>query len=1423
MKERSKRMKQGFKRIAAAIMAVLLLLTAQGTAGIATVAQACEYPRIDACVQKRAYDVVRNTDWQNSETENVILDEAGNWQKEGQIACEDARLVGTPVIYEYELKPRTCNPLYHLYFDDDTLGVHISEDCISLGSYSYTKPDGTVVEVPRDLGDLVLTLGEYTYRISDIAAQYREPVFKYVLQRGVQANQRILISGIRSVLNDSTVGPVVATMYGLENKDPNCRITRCASHSAYAYETTVQVSHTAHSIAKDGCGNPVAQYPSDLVLQDGTPAEYTIVMCNAGGASLTRMHLADEVLGVAFGVDEWGNPISDLSGEAAEALSPEAPITIQVQGTGVADGSYTVGSVAEYQRLANRLGDLVYAPGAQIFIDGVRHNIVQTVDSVVAGTGSPINGGYDQKDREDMYGRVIGRAKAGWMAYAVRYRAYLDGQANAPDVRCYVNVTNENYETICAYQCQLHQLIAAVKNCGIQGECVTVQSPFAVPGYREGRPQTASAEVILNGTAAEAAFYSQAGQQIFGSVQQHGKTAALTGAETPIGEFTVTEADKTLVVYHGQQQTPDIRLKQVNLYRDGGLYAFLNVADRKADTSSAGMAGDALVLGAGESATFPLHAEPGIYTVALVTDSIGAEASVAVGGILPGDYVLVDEAGNELAAEADGTVRIDGQCTARVDNSDVYPALSYQSGVAGTKQVYLAQQGNPRAVLTPVTVYTYDVTDDVYVLDYGLNVSLNAETGANDNGMFLNDQLALREQDAAVFTGVRAVTEKVDRAKAGYGTHYTNDFVPAYGTVANRVETDAQGNEIPASYGTVTVSGAMTVPSADLQVVYQLNSFLEGMDRYTYGVQVGAREAIQPADGAAVPLDCTNATPIMEANVTIMPASVVYYEDNFAASILTNGTVDGISEEELQNNSLHTQYGYDETYKADIQASNGTYTVLAGNDSIAFTFQGTGFDILTRTSNANLYVAVYDAAEYELASYKYGDHGNTIYYAVKKNGQSAAGPINTAYINAYNENQDIHHIPLISMKMDRCGTYLVIATKVSGTDVLYVDGIRIYEPMGKAFSQISQPEKTEAEAAYRQAEGELKAEQQNVRNMILGTGYEFRPGNAKNPVKEGKNIIASLAKVKDGVLYATQGSTVVECYTGSIDAGTIANRKGGALEDRADAADQTSSLLAYAVSGPNNELYLTGTEYVFAAAVKEETPDAAVQIGLKAVKGSSNVQYLSKETAEDGSYIWKSLQDAESVSTTTEMYYKVDLDDLKVADGKKILVLRAENTGKDQYILALTNLKYTGVQFEKPEASTLVNTTEGMTVENDRVAGTFEMLTLTPASKKFVLTFSIPDEVETFAIAQRDEVKLDADRVVTGATGRTVMTYDGRKHPNTTASKGNAKVSYRPVDGSKIYVVQLDKKALKNGTYVIYTTAKGENGNGYAAAEFTIP
>lgn len=413
------------------------------------------------------------------------------------------------------------------------------------------------------------------------------------------------------------------------------------------------------------------------------------------------------------------------------------------------------------------------------------------------------------------------------------------------------------------------------------------------------------------------------------------------------------------------------------------------------------------------------------------------------------------------------------------------------------------------------------------------------------------------------------------------------------------------------------------------------------------------------------------------------------------------------------------------------------------------------------------------------------------------------------------------------MDLGEFDTYLVVATKRTGSDSLNVDGIRVYNPLG---TQDTIKDITEIADAYGKATGELGATVKDVRTMILGEGYAFEMGNAKNPVTAGGNIIASLAKMgADGKLYMTQGSTVVESYTGSIDSGAIA------AQEAMDVADNTSSLLAYAISGPNNELYLTGEEYVFATALENPAEDATIQIGMKAVQGASKVEYLSNGTDENG-YVWKTLADAEQITTATEMYYKVDLTDLRQTnDGKKVLVLRAVNAGAGDYILSMTNIKYNGVTFEKPAVSDLV--ADETVVKDEAIAGTFEVLSNSTGTRKSVVSFTVPNEVKEFTIIRWVEKKDEENQVVYDENGKPVLekqeilTYSDSRGP--VYKVDGVKISYKPAADSKVYVFQVTDKSLV-GSYKAFTVAtvekEVETDNGttttvtasYAPAEFEV-
>lgn len=1327
----------------------------------------------------------RHTDYANLrvETNIEVVDVAGKVQKYAYDTDEGNQTTRIPtgayrsenqlVIYEFELTaPSKEDGLKELTFTDPSLGIKLTKDDIKLGSYV----DAVGNTVDRNITDIYVSVGTTVYPAGSIT---RVEQLQEILEKGIASSERITIGGFKHVLHEGISGTVTAT--GVGQRSGN-EITTEDSH-------TININKPSISLSKSAVDSTGNNLPDGSVLQAGETATYTITAKNTGDAALINMKITDEDLGFSMGLDENGKGTLKVN----EYTNP-ADLVFTVTGTGVTDGIYRItpststdpeaDNKAAVERLIENLAKIAYPTSAAISVSGIKHPIVSTFQTEAEGTATPIR--Y-------INSTLIRKIEN----YIVAYEDAVRNGTTLPEFSQYVDMSE-------IIEASARNAVTAYKNAyeAYVREGKTPYEASTVPtadseaiGFTVGDPVKDTADLTLSAKKSAYNYYSQTGQKI--TIDLGGEQVVELGKQTSVGSkeigtVTLTEGAHTIDVYLKEKTGND----SVNLYQivltdtkdSSRTYTLDRTSSPRYLTSdgdeigtyeagsTSGTAGDhALVLqNVGDSVLCSIDNVPaGIYKVTV--NYVAADNAVTIGLVTdrePGNSILTNAGGTELPKNDSGAYVIDSSknVTATVDNSGIFSTVTYTNGGTGV-EVFGIKSASASAEARPntITVTTYNVNDDVYVLDYGLDVSLT-DTAYN-NGLFQNDQLQIdTSKEAVTFSGVKEATNKLVRDNA-YAYQYQN-------TTYAETATGAYGKLEAAD-----VNGLAT------KVTYSLNWFLEGIDRYTYAVQAGLK------DIAANQKNVENSTPVMEANVTIMPASIVYYEDNFT-SVMTNGTTyaeDGSKVERStatdrqQGNGLTTQYGYDQAYSADNAYSAGGYTALAGNQSIAFTFQGTGFDILTRTDNANLYVAVYKENQYELKRYIYnGD--KTMLYAKKKT-DNASGPVKTAYVNAYNENQDIYQIPLISMDLGEFDTYLVVATKRTGSDNLNVDGLRIYNPLGGAKT-------TNAEVvdAYNNAEGEKDATVQDVRTMILGEGYTYNMERPAAPVTGGTNIKAGLAKYKDNKLYIAQGSTVVESYTGTIDSGSIAQ------DDRGDAADQTASLLAYAISGPNNELYLTGENYVFATVLKNVAEGATLQIGMKAVEGAAKVEYLNAERQ------WTALKDAAKITTATEMYYKVEIDKLWTSETDyKVLILRAVNAeASGNYILSMTNLKSSGITFGAPTANDLGNAVS----EDKAESGAFEIMSTTVGSKKIVLTFAVSDQVKDFAVIAADEAG-NSER-------EPLFTWDS-KNDVTNGTVEGVTVKQRVAANAKIYVVSLPK-SVAAGHYKLYVTTD----DSYAPTEFDI-
>lgn len=382
-------------------------------------------------------------------------------------------------------------------------------------------------------------------------------------------------------------------------------------------------------------------------------------------------------------------------------------------------------------------------------------------------------------------------------------------------------------------------------------------------------------------------------------------------------------------------------------------------------------------------------------------------------------------------------------------------------------------------------------------------------------------------------------------------------------------------------------------------------------------------------DAETIVLDVTynmgSSNVTLQKTLTIIPATSVYYEDNFAS--FTNGMGkaadakwsivgnDGnVTEDkstsknqaltELGKMDADAVYGHDAAYADSTKLSMGSahkVTVSANmvkewTDSSAwpyatFTFKGTGFDIISLTDNNSgaIFVDVYAGKEATGTPVKRFAVDN--YYGYKQDG-------NGKWVVDTDSSNALYQIPVMKVSGLDYGEYTAVIrvayskffdTAKKNQYSFWLDAIRVYDPMGK-------------------------------------DNETYKQDNEGYP---------QYIKLRDQ-LAKENGSVTTNTNLLFIDG-----------------AEQ-AKIATYANYGPNNEVYLAkGQAITFT--VPRDRNIASVQIGAKAPNGSA-----AKMVVTGGNGLNQEL------STATEMYYKIG------TAGDSFTIT---NTGTG--ILSLTNLKIT--------------------------------------------------------------------------------------------------------------------------------------------------
>lgn len=502
-------------------------------------------------------------------------------------------------------------------------------------------------------------------------------------------------------------------------------------------------------------------------------------------------------------------------------------------------------------------------------------------------------------------------------------------------------------------------------------------------------------------------------------------------------------------------------------------------------------------------------------------------------------------------------------------------SITYTGSKAGVENIYYKVTGGSwDNVVFHYHAYTYDVSDNAYVLDYGLPVELNDAA----YGLMVNDRAVLAE-NANATTTITAIS----------GTSH---------------------------YGSFTLNGN--------SLKYTPNKFMSGVDSVEVTLQV-----LQ--NGASGVTKFTGLT--MTQTVKVVPANVVYYEEDFADITYLNGNGNQWllgSGGGQQSADPSENYGSDPNYADDRTGvdSNGSVGSLQVNttaDVLSFDFVGTGFELVSRTTYEQY--AVIDVTVTD-------DAGNTV----------RRMPVITESKGGH-----LYQVPIISITGLERGNYHV-TVKAAGSAggklrLFYLDGVRIFNPLNDA----------DAKTYYNP--GEYNASFLEIKQLI----------------EEGKTIFANASEPTTALQFAT-GTTLIEDV-----------QSNGVLTS-------VGSLGDYLRFGPNNEIYLDGNAAVsmiafYLTPTGDDAASRTIQIGahrkVDSVNGSGGyVKMTYGSTAADivaGTHSY-------TLYNGAEQYFTIDVANLVMEDGKYLVMIGTNGSESPGEILSLTSLKLSGYTISGVEA-----------------------------------------------------------------------------------------------------------------------------------------
>lgn len=573
----------------------------------------------------------------------------------------------------------------------------------------------------------------------------------------------------------------------------------------------------------------------------------------------------------------------------------------------------------------------------------------------------------------------------------------------------------------------------------------------------------------------------------------------------------------------------------------------------------------------------------------------------------------------------------------------------------------------------------------------------------------------------------------------------------------------------PGSAEFTTDNGTYSL-TQDGTVQFQLNRFLSEVDKVFCVVKLTNKT------------DETDFYYLYE-ELDVIPATAVYYEDNFAGAITYAGTentkwdiyTSNISDtpdyvQEDGTVGQNSPYGYDESYNSDVAYSNtAAHHIYASEDSnggydityAQFTFTGTGFDLISVTEQ--------QAAMVRAEIYQGRNTNGEVYKSQQ-----------VANVGATNE---LYQVPVLSCEDMPYGTYTVrvqvykeytneqIPALNRGGHFVF-DAVRIYDPIDVSGTALTGDSKT-AQDAYL-ADSEAYEQHLELRDAIVSSAdYDSTTEGTEG----------------EGVLYidATPGHAT----TGS---------------DAAQVAD-------YIAVGPNNETYLQSGEEsaVIGFILNTDQIPKTLQIGAKSVLGGEVVLDVSLENPDtvDAAYMSEPFSHAAAQNYSTFVAYAEDEEDTgtevtdltpyftKTENGYQTYVYIANYGDNTSQILSITDIKAT---FDTASGMNFSYSTDVVNTLNERLDS--EEAPVQPGSEAKLISAAFTED--SIRYTKQAELKVETTADVEDIV---VLKESGSEQSATTKVETNE-------EGNKVWTLKFKPGKAGTYSYTVYGLDKEGNQTG---------